>query len=1139
MILYLDGGPCEEKAFTQEQRERRRKTALDSALVNVAALEHRVDERCRIRKQHHLAIKKHVKASFLWNRDSKKAFVAYMRGKGWDVRECLTEADVEIAKDCQAGDVVITRDSDFLIYSNITTIWRPVTRDKFLIYDVAVLQATLHLNRVQLTVLGITSRNDYGPNIASLGPASNYGIVKTLDGKDPAEMLHAYLSHKLVTIKNVQGRTFEEALRVFAHLTQTPRQSAAVERAQDSVIVTHSAVVARYARACQKYEELKAQNSKQKTTTPAEPVQNSLQGSGRRFNRYRTVVGPPGQGHQSPKPRARYSIRIRRRRALEPEPPIMKRYEWKAFKEQPQSPDTPPPKKPKKAKTPKKPRPPLKIDKMSLVRALSYEHPAASLEVGTLKANAKEAIGNDPDLVDELVSCIRGAARQAGNIKRKTQRLLGLYIEQIQRHGVQPCDVPILDLLCPRITPKEPSRPEAAEEQDEDGDQNEDEICEEGKENSTMKFVSALMRYVYSGKQPKATGVGPMVSAFIRRLEQLGIWARNNSSTPPSQPEYRPTDLVRSVASQLSFEIRKMYRQGTYEISDKLKTQKDKGLLPSHCQVEVDPNKSAIENFLLLNNLCVNRRRIVPMTGSKQPFMTFSEKELAHFFFQWPRLRAALQMLAWPAYPSIKEPKMIGQNAIDIWLSCKHPGILIKHFLSDVAKEGLTKRQLGKAGYKGAVKFLSLPEIRDHLKPLREPNFDPANYDKKGYILRGSVRTDGFRLQLLGFKIKELQSVRYKQLPEKVLPERLTSTVGGVDYHLAEVRNIIKTKEDVSRLWPNTQPEDIKVVGMDLGQAYVVGFSALLPTTESVDRTNSASTSVTPSVQQQGQAPVATFYNMAVNQKAVYQPLFKFRHWSEEHKSIKQTEDQPSISEIESGLPPQRGEDASVFSYITELEKVEEWLDRFYNGDGLRYKRHEWDARRAYEEEFAHITDRILQLVGGSIGAKRDPGNMVAFAIGLGDFASNGRLTSLHTSFKTYFVQKVRSLGYIVLGANEYYTSKKCPVCKQFVAQVEIRRLFCPKCKTYIHRDVLGGHNIANVVQGHILQQERPLYLQPVARDGSYPWATKAITTTSPAAVTTSTSTRRTSRRSSATKRVPKRALSPVQDVKKGKRKKH
>jgi hypothetical protein len=39
-----------------------------------------------------------------------------------------------------------------------------------------------------------------------------------------------------------------------------------------------------------------------------------------------------------------------------------------------------------------------------------------------------------------------------------------------------------------------------------------------------------------------------------------------------------------------------------------------------------------------------------------------------------------------------------------------------------------------------------------------------------------------------------------------------------------------------------------------------------------------------------------------------------------------------------------------------------------------------------------------------------------------------------------------------------------------------------------MHRDVMAGHNICNVVLGHLEHQERPLYLQPKAADGTYPW---------------------------------------------------
>ncbi|KAF9969701.1 hypothetical protein BGZ75_002690, partial [Mortierella antarctica] len=202
------------------------------------------------------------------------------------------------------------------------------------------------------------------------------------------------------------------------------------------------------------------------------------------------------------------------------------------------------------------------------------------------------------------------------------------------------------------------------------------------------------------------------------------------------------------------------------------------------------------------------------------------------------------------------------------------------------------------------VKLLSLRQIKDHLEPLRQPDFDPANYNEKGYVLRGSVRTDGFRLQLLGFKIKELQSVRYRRLSERVLPERVTSTVGGVDYYLSEVRNIIRTKEDVARLWPMTRPEDIKVVGMDLGQACVVGLSALLPA-QSLDQPPAVPAAAP------GPDPIM-FHNMVVKQKAVYQPLFKLRRWTESQKGIKPPGDAQSINDIECRLPPLRGQEANV-----------------------------------------------------------------------------------------------------------------------------------------------------------------------------------------------------------------------------------
>lgn len=72
---------------------------------------------------------------------------------------------------------------------------------------------------------------------------------------------------------------------------------------------------------------------------------------------------------------------------------------------------------------------------------------------------------------------------------------------------------------------------------------------------------------------------------------------------------------------------------------------------------------------------------------------------------------------------------------------------------------------------------------------------------------------------------------------------------------------------------------------------------------------------------------------------------------------------------------------------------------------------------------------------------------------------------------------------------NEYFTSKKCPGCKQFVAQTEnIRRFYCGSCGKYMHRDIMAGHNMVNILRSYVEDQERPDYLHPVDENGTFPW---------------------------------------------------
>ncbi|KAF9966593.1 hypothetical protein BGZ70_001851 [Mortierella alpina] len=338
---------------------------------------------------------------------------------------------------------------------------------------------------------------------------------------------------------------------------------------------------------------------------------------------------------------------------------------------------------------------------------------------------------------------------------------------------------------------------------------------------------------------------------------------------------------------------------------------------------------------------------------------------------------------------------------------------------------------------------------------------------------------DGFQLQLLAYKTKVLHSVKYRRLDENKLPPRISTTVGGTDYYMTEIRNVIRSAEDVTRLW-NCKPEEVKVLGIDLGKAFVVGACALVPTGDP------------------DKDEVKTL-NLAVNQRAVYQPVFKHRRWSE-HKKAQKTSAGVSIKEIEDDLPPLRGNEADAEAYVARTKDVESTLVKFYSDDDREsWKRHKFDLKKAFDEEFRVVADSLLQMVGGTSSAPRDENNNVLIAIGLGDFGSNNKLSSLHSSFSRYFVELARSLGYVVCGINEYYTSKRCPRCKNFVGQVTIRRLYCPSptCQSYIHRDVLGGNNIAIIAKHRVTRLERPLYLQPIDAQGRYLWTNSGETSSS------------------------------------------
>ncbi|KAG0252336.1 hypothetical protein BGZ95_006661 [Linnemannia exigua] len=568
----------------------------------------------------------------------------------------------------------------------------------------------------------------------------------------------------------------------------------------------------------------------------------------------------------------------------------------------------------------------------------------------------------------------------------------------------------LLDVLCPGFsnkdlvdsakerTEQEPDKPDGLEEHDDSLD----------KKNEALSFLMSLLTAIHSTKLPKKTGMGLHVRSFIERAQDfLPVFIEGKSTE-----YYSGSSFLRSAALQLSVELKKHYRNGSIDLCNKIKVLKDKKLLKPEARGHINPQRSAIENFILLNKACGNAWVLMPMSTFDVKFITLSELDLTKIFWQELPLRQKLQSYAHPDFPSIEYSDQVTQSDIGLWLSTTTPGFLITRLLTDICRYSADQRKKLR-NYSRSTFLMPVEEMRSHIQSIRNDNFEPASYTGKGYVLRGSIRTDGFRLQVLAFKLNELHSVKYRRLPAEKLPCRLTSTIGGTDYFLTEIRNVVSTKQDVIRLL-NCDPKSIKILGIDLGQAFVVGASAILPLREQPSVEQRQEPDVTmksllldvEEADEIGEAKESSpkFFNLAVKQKAVYQPTFKHRRWLEQRKE-RAAEGSVSISHIETSLPSRRGPEASISNYTQREREVEAELDSFYGNVVL--KKHKWNAQKARAEEYILIADRLLQLVGGSTGAKRDEDNKVVICVGLGQFSSKIRLSSLHESFQSYFVQKM------------------------------------------------------------------------------------------------------------------------------------
>lgn len=364
----------------------------------------------------------------------------------------------------------------------------------------------------------------------------------------------------------------------------------------------------------------------------------------------------------------------------------------------------------------------------------------------------------------------------------------------------------------------------------------------------------------------------------------------------------------------------------------------------------IDPKLSPAENFIILNRISGYCWHLSPMSSMETKFVSLSELDLMKVFWQNDVLRQHLQQWASVDFPLLA-PHEVMQYSVSLWLSRVEPGYLINMLLTDIGRYSMEERRK-KWNLLRCTLRMPIDATREHLHGLHQDTFDPSSYTTKGYVLWGSIRFNGFHLQVLAFKLHELNCVKYHHLPPERLPRHVNTTLGGTDYFLSEIRNIVTSKEDVAALW-GCDPSQIKILGIDLGQVFVVGASALLPSP--VEPVTSPISEAEEGIEdKQTRTAAPKFFNLAVKQKAIYQPTFKHQNWLE-HRKGRALEGQASIAEIESKLPALRGSEVSIKKFVIDLEKNKVQLKGFYGNVVL--KKHKWNAQKAKDEEYRIIAN--------------------------------------------------------------------------------------------------------------------------------------------------------------------------------------
>ncbi|GJJ78229.1 hypothetical protein EMPS_10588 [Entomortierella parvispora] len=335
------------------------------------------------------------------------------------------------------------------------------------------------------------------------------------------------------------------------------------------------------------------------------------------------------------------------------------------------------------------------------------------------------------------------------------------------------------------------------------------------------------------------------------------------------------------------------------------------------------------------------------------------------------------------------------------------------------------------------------------------PSLPAPRQSRTRYALNNFIRTDGHQLQLLGYDL-----TRNRQAP-------------GHKSFMKRIENQCPTRQSLIDTFGENL-ESVVVIGIDPGEVVSGAFCMRLDED--------------------------TVVNLVVRRASLYQPTLAFRTWEENWKRqypqagpsdkidtelwTRRADGQerptslPSLYDLQNALRPTSYDswDSLVAAHQRYFE-LEPILHGFHSSPDRKKAAHQHRMAKLSEMDLA--VAGVLRMVDEALEGIPVKERKVFFALGNGTFRTGLNLTSLHTTFLRRLFQKSTALGYHAALVDEYLSSTMCPTCtakdeQTRLAKPSMRVCACIQCSRWIHRDLVGAHNIALIGEQYLKTMGRP-----------------------------------------------------------------